>query len=175
MQMSLSEKLLFLHSSANTKFKFCMRVQRSMNIKGLKSNLEPEYAMTNWMSAAINYWRSVWRERKTTENNLQEGWARNDGRLWTDSALPWLWEPQLSSLLSILVAAIAQSLLLTRYAMAFCPPFLYFLHFKVVDKGRKGGECFHTQLRDSQAGGKAFFNAGRKSLSKQDALQRPRV
>lgn len=140
------------------------------------SNPKPECTVTNWMSAGINYWRAVWRARKTTENNLKEGAvvtdgrARSDARLWTDSALLWSWEQQLSSLLGIPVVQMAQSLLLTHYVMAFCPPSIYFLHFKVVNNGWKGSECFHTQPRDSEADGKAFFNAERKSLSKQDTL-----
>lgn len=78
-------------------------------------------------------------------------------RLWTDSAPPWLWEQQLSSLLGIPMVQMAQSLLLTRYVMAFCPPSLYFIHFKVVNKGQKGSECFHTQTERFPGWWKSIF------------------
>lgn len=174
----LKSWFLFIPQQTPSSGLACMFNSRLASKSEFTSNPEPECSVTNWMSARINYWRAVWRERKTMVNNLQEGAvdtdgrARSDGRLWTDSALPWLWEQQLSSLLGIPVVQMAQSLLLTRNVMAFCPPSLYFLHFKVVNKGREGSECFHTQPWDLQDDGKAFFNAERKSLSKRDVLHR---
>lgn len=133
MQMGSSEKRLFFPSFLSKHqikvLRACLTVDERWGANST-SNLKPECAVTNWMSAGVNYRRSMWCERKTPLLQMAEP------ELWTDSALPWFWEPQLSSLLSIPVVQIAQSLLLTRYVMAFCPPSLYFLHFKVVDKGR---------------------------------------
>lgn len=83
----------------------------------------------------------------------------------TDSALPWLWEQQLSSLLGSLTAHVAHSPPLTPYVMAFGPPPLYFIYFEVVYTGRKGGKSFHAQTEDALTDGKAFFHAERKEVA----------